>query len=80
MKIPRDISGDELAKKLKRFGYDVTRKTGSHMRLTTCECGEHHITIPQHKALRIGTLAEILVDIASHFKIDRETLQKQLFK
>ncbi len=44
MKLPRDISGDELAKSLESLGYQVTRQTGSHMRLTTTEGGEHHVT------------------------------------
>ncbi len=79
MKLPRDISGDDLAKALKSLGYFVTRKTGSHLRLTTTECSEHHITIPQHKSLRIGTLAAIMTDVAEHFKISREELQQRLF-
>jgi predicted RNA binding protein YcfA (HicA-like mRNA interferase family) len=60
MRIPRDISGDELARLLKHYGYEVTRQVGSHMRLTTEREGEHHITIPQHKTLRVGTLNNIL--------------------
>jgi predicted RNA binding protein YcfA (HicA-like mRNA interferase family) len=36
MKLPRDVSVDELAKALKVLGYNVTRQTGSHFRLTTC--------------------------------------------
>ena len=35
MKIPRDVGGEELAKLLKNYGYQVTRQTGSHIRLTT---------------------------------------------
>ena len=35
MKIPRDISGEELSKLLRKYGYAVTQQTGSHMRLTT---------------------------------------------
>lgn len=46
MKLPRDVSGDALAKALRAFGYQVTRQTGSHLRLTTDEGGEHHVTIP----------------------------------
>ncbi len=46
MKIPRDLSGIELAKKISVFGYRITRRTGSHIRLTTLENGEHHLTIP----------------------------------
>jgi predicted RNA binding protein YcfA (HicA-like mRNA interferase family) len=35
MKLPRDISGADLAKRLLRLGYTITRQTGSHLRLTT---------------------------------------------
>jgi predicted RNA binding protein YcfA (HicA-like mRNA interferase family) len=36
----------DLAKRLGRLGYQVTRQTGSHLRLTTDEGGRHHVTIP----------------------------------
>ena len=49
MKRPRDISSREIVKRLKPLGYRVTRQVGSHMRLTTEERGQHHITIPNHK-------------------------------
>lgn len=39
MRLPRDISGDDLARRLRVFGYQATRQTGSHMRLTTQEGG-----------------------------------------
>lgn len=74
MKLPRDISGAALAQALKILGYRVTRQAGSHMRLTTTEGGEHHVTIPRHDALRIGTLAAILDDVAAHFEISRDEL------
>jgi len=79
MRIPRDVSGDELARLLKRYGYEVTRQVGSHMRLTTEREGEHHITIPQHKALRVGTLNNILRDVAEHLKLSRDELIESLF-
>ncbi|MBN1657436.1 MAG: type II toxin-antitoxin system HicA family toxin [Anaerolineae bacterium] len=56
MRLPRDIGGEDLAARLTRYGYEVTRQTGSRMRLTTTEGGEHHITVPRHKPLRVGTL------------------------
>jgi len=34
MKILRDISGEQLAKLLKKYGFKITRQMGSHMRLT----------------------------------------------
>jgi predicted RNA binding protein YcfA (HicA-like mRNA interferase family) len=74
MKLPRDVSGDALAKALRVFGYQVTRQTGSHLRLTTNEGGEHHVTIPRHDPLRIGTFANILDDVAAHFAISRDEL------
>lgn len=79
MKLPREISGEELAKLLKKYGYAITRQTGSHLRLTTTLHGEHHITIPAHKHLKIGTLSGILNDIAGHLKIDKSDLIKELF-
>ena len=35
MKLPRDLSGLELAQLLRTVGYEITRQTGSHLRLTT---------------------------------------------
>lgn len=46
MRLPRDVSGADLVKVLKQLGYESTRQTGSHIRLTTRENGTHHITIP----------------------------------
>ena len=74
MKLPRDISGAELTKALRKLGYRVTRQTGSHLRLTTTEEGEHHVTVPQHSPLRVGTLAGILDDVATHFGMGRDEL------
>jgi predicted RNA binding protein YcfA (HicA-like mRNA interferase family) len=79
MKLPRDISGEELAKTLRRLGYVATRQTGSHLRLTTSEHGEHHVTIPRHNPLKVGTLSAILQDVATHFDITREQLLNRLF-
>jgi predicted RNA binding protein YcfA (HicA-like mRNA interferase family) len=79
MKLPRDIGGQELARLLEKYGYQVTRQTGSHIRLTTQQRGEHHITIPAHKELRVGTLSTILIDLADHLDISRGELIRELF-
>lgn len=79
MKLPRDIGGAELAKALGRIGYRVVRQSGSHLRLTTDTPTAHHVTVPGHSSLKIGTLAAILSDVADHLKIDREELLKRLF-
>ncbi|HEX9925703.1 MAG TPA: type II toxin-antitoxin system HicA family toxin [Anaerolineae bacterium] len=80
MRLPRDLGGDDLATLLKQYDYEVTRQSGSHMRLTTQRGGEHYITIPRHASLRVGTLNAILKDVAQHLGIERERLLKSLFQ
>jgi len=77
MKIPRDVGGEELAKLLMRYGYKITRQTGSHLRMTD-EQG-HHVTIPKHGSLKVGTLNNILNDIACHLQMDKQMLVRELF-
>jgi predicted RNA binding protein YcfA (HicA-like mRNA interferase family) len=78
MRLPRDISGADLVKAFKQLGYEPTRQAGSHIRLTTQEGGTHHVTIPNHDPVRIGTLASILDDVAMHFGISRNELLLRL--
>lgn len=80
MKLPRDISGTELAALLGRYGDESTRQTGSHLRLTSRAKGaEHHVTVPLHSIVRVGTLARIVTDVATYLELDREQLVEQLF-
>ena len=79
MKLPRDLSGADLVKALARVGYRVTRQTGSHIRLTADIPSQHHVTVPAHDPLKVGTLAGILSDVATHLKISRDELQQKLF-
>jgi predicted RNA binding protein YcfA (HicA-like mRNA interferase family) len=78
MRLPRDLGGERLAVLLRRYGYEVTRQTGSHMRLTTQRGGEHHVTIPRHSPLRVGTLNAILKDVAQHLDMERDELLEAL--
>jgi predicted RNA binding protein YcfA (HicA-like mRNA interferase family) len=80
MKLPRDVGGKELAALLDRYGYKITRQTGSHMRLTSTSKGsENHITIPAHKPLRVGTLDGIVSQIAAYLEIEHQKLIQELF-
>ncbi len=79
MKLPRDVSGAKLVRLLGSLGYTVTRQSGSHIRLTCDKPRQHHLTIPNHDELRIGTLAAILGDVASHHGLSREALVEKLF-
>ena len=79
MKLPRDLTGVELSKKLAQLDYTVTRQTGSHIRLTSNAQGEHHVTIPRHDPLRVGTLAAILDAVAAHHNLSRDALLQRFF-
>lgn len=79
MRLPRDLSGADLVQALRALGYAVTRQTGSHIRLTTQPDGEHHITIPDHDPIKIGTLSHILRNIARHHGLTRDELLRELF-
>jgi predicted RNA binding protein YcfA (HicA-like mRNA interferase family) len=53
-RLPRDLGGESLCRKLSAYGYSVSRQTGSHIRLTRAtEDGQHHVTVPGHKSLRV---------------------------
>ena len=79
MKLPRDLSGVDLEKALGKLGYQRTRKTGSHSRLTTSIHGEHHVTVPDHKVLPLGTLKAILRAISNHFECTIDEVAEKLF-
>ena len=76
--MPRNVSGHRLAKVLSLLGYVVTRQRGDHLRLTTQEQGEHHVTVPLHDPLRIGTFADILTSVANHHGFSRDELLGKL--
>ena len=80
MRLPRNVSGNDLIKKLKQYGYRVTRQTGSHVRLTrSTEDKEFHLTIPKHNPLRAGTLNNILKDLSLHLKLEKDKMIETLF-
>jgi predicted RNA binding protein YcfA (HicA-like mRNA interferase family) len=79
MRLPRNLSGDDLITALAKLGYRLTRQRGSHVRLTTDQNGKHDITVPRHDPLRVGTIAAILRDVAAHFGITRDELLERLF-
>jgi predicted RNA binding protein YcfA (HicA-like mRNA interferase family) len=81
MKIPRDISSEQLILALSRIGYKFSRQKGSHIRLTAViNLKEHHITIPNHSQIKIGTLNNLLNDIAIQNEISKENILKILFE
>ena len=79
MKLPRDLSGSELIKLLcKHYGYSRVSSHGSHVILQTEQPRPHRIAIPEHKALRLGTLNSILNAIARVQGIEKAEILDKL--
>lgn len=79
MKLPRDLSGRELAAALCRhWGYQEVHQQGSHIILETEQPSHQRLPVPAHDFLRIGTLNAILRLVAQHKGVTREDLLKTL--
>lgn len=78
MKLPRDVTGADLLKALRRLGYEQTRQTGSHIRITTQVNGEHHEVIPRHSPVKVKTLSSILKSVAGHHSLTVDELLQRL--
>lgn len=79
MKVPRDLSGEELVRVLcRRWGYSRVHQEGSHIILETGQPSHQRISIPAHPVLRLGTLNSILRCVSYHKQIGRETVLQSL--
>jgi len=75
VRTPRDLDGSRLIQRLGKLGYEQTRQSGSHVRLTRqSDDGEQHVTIPLHSPLRVGTLNAILSDVAAQLGVSKDEL------
>jgi predicted RNA binding protein YcfA (HicA-like mRNA interferase family) len=78
MKLPRNLNGRKLANHLTRkWGFEERKQTGSHVILTSPN-PVFHVSIPDHRPLRIGTLQSILSDIASRLNVKTDDLLRDL--
>jgi predicted RNA binding protein YcfA (HicA-like mRNA interferase family) len=78
MRIPRDLSGADLARLLcKDWGYTVVHQVGSHIILETDAPFHQRIAVPAHKNLRVGTLSAILKAIAKHKGVERAEILRR---
>ena len=79
MKLPRDLSGEDLVKHLLRcWGYEKIHQVGSHIILQTQQPSPHRIAVPAHTPLRIGTLNAILASVAAHKNVTKEEILKEI--
>ena len=79
MKIPRDVHGGDLVRALRVLGYERMRQDGSRIRLSTNINRTHHVTAPNHRPLKPGTLmGGVLRPVAAHHKLTVEELLAKL--
>lgn len=79
MKLPRDLSGDDLVQALcKHYGYRRLHQEGSHIILETNTPSHHRISIPNHNPLRVGTLNAILRAVARVQGVEKEDILQRL--
>jgi predicted RNA binding protein YcfA (HicA-like mRNA interferase family) len=79
MKLPRDASGRQVAAALERhFGYRIVHREGSHVVLQTDSPHRHRLSVPDHKALRVGTLNAILRAVAQAQGISKQEAAEKL--
>jgi predicted RNA binding protein YcfA (HicA-like mRNA interferase family) len=57
VKLPRDLSGDEVCRALTRLGFAFVRQTGSHRHYVR---GLLHPCVPMHREIKPKTLPSIL--------------------
>lgn len=75
MKIPRDLSGRDLAAALcRQWGYREVNRVGSHIVLQTETPVHHRLAIPDHKTLRLGTLSGILRAVSTAQGVTRDQM------
>lgn len=79
MKLPRDLSGDDLIRSLCRnWDYHRVGQVGSHVALVTETPSHQRLVVPAHKNLRVGTLNAILRSVATHKAVSRSDILETL--
>ena len=83
MRLPRDLSGEEIARLLRRhYGYQLSRNRGSHMTVAaqTPSGTRHSVTVPRHRNVSVGTLDAIVGDVAKAFGLAKVEVLDALFR
>ena len=80
MRVPRGVSGQELIAALARvYGYRLVHREGSHVVLETDSPRRHRLSVPDHRALRVGTLNSILRAVAEAQGLGKQEVLQQMF-
>jgi len=61
-KLPRDVSGEQVVKALRRIGYSHDHTVGSHAVLLFPGPPQKRLVVPLHRVVKVGTLGKIIKD------------------
>lgn len=79
MKLPRDLSGEQLIRVLcRRWDYRRSGQVGSHVALETDVPKHQRLIVPAHKNLRVGTLNSILRSVATHKGVSKNEILRTI--
>ena len=77
-KLYKVLSAKEVVKILENIGFVFRNQTGSHINMYKIVEGKSYLaTIPNHKPIRLGTLAAIYKQILEIPDIDVDALDKE---
>ena len=57
MTVPRDVTGDQAVRALRRFGFEDIRQTGSHRIMRK---QSRTVVVPMHRPIKPGTLKGLI--------------------
>jgi predicted RNA binding protein YcfA (HicA-like mRNA interferase family) len=57
VKLPRDVTGDQAVRALRRIGFVEVRRSGSHRILRK---QSRTVVVPQHRPIKPGTLKALI--------------------
>lgn len=77
-KLPRDLRGADLCKRLSRLGYRHDRTAGDHFIMVRGGAEKHTVSVPQHRPLKPGTLAGMLKSVAASLSMTVNELLAEL--
>lgn len=61
-KLPRDASGEQVIRALKKVGYVHDHTAGSHAVLLHPRDPRKRLVVPLHRVVKVGTLGKIIKD------------------
>jgi len=77
--LPRGIFGRQLMRLAEELGYRYDRASSSHVVYVLERDGLQHICIPDHRELSLGTLNDLLKDMARQLGTSKAELIARLF-